>query len=191
MSLTTRRQREYVARHRLIVDTARALAEAEGWDAVTTRRLARRIEYSQPVLYSHFANKAAIVGAVALDGFAELTGALRTAAADAASPGDALAASAQAYLDFSASHPAVYDAMFVRTNDLPFATEDAPEPMVAAFAELRDALLAPLAGGRDLDTLAEVTWSAMHGLAHLTRTGRLRPDHARQRVALLVAQLTA
>ncbi|MGI5269502.1 hypothetical protein ACQEUU_10150 [Nonomuraea sp. CA-218870] len=39
---------------------------------MTTRRPAERVEYSQPVLYSHFDGKDAIVSAVAVDGFAEL-----------------------------------------------------------------------------------------------------------------------
>jgi hypothetical protein len=56
-----RRARERAARHALIIQTARQIAETDGWDAVTTRRLAETIEYSQPVLYSHFANKDAIV----------------------------------------------------------------------------------------------------------------------------------
>lgn len=74
-----RRERERAQRHRLIVTAARELAEAEGWEAVTTRRLAERVEYSQPVLYSHFSGKEAIVEAVALDGFDELTAHLRRA----------------------------------------------------------------------------------------------------------------
>ena len=45
MSVQTRRERERQQREQLIVTTARELAEAEGWDAVTTRRLAERIEY--------------------------------------------------------------------------------------------------------------------------------------------------
>jgi hypothetical protein len=53
MSIQTRRERERAERERLIVTAARKLAEAEGWDAVTTRRLAAEIDYSQPVLYSH------------------------------------------------------------------------------------------------------------------------------------------
>ena len=61
MSIRERREREQAERRRLIVTAARELAEAEGWDAVTTRRLAAEIEYSQPVLYSHFANMQAIV----------------------------------------------------------------------------------------------------------------------------------
>jgi AcrR family transcriptional regulator len=49
MAIEDRRERERAARRRLIVTTARMLAEAEGWDAVTTRRLSTEIEYSQPV----------------------------------------------------------------------------------------------------------------------------------------------
>src|SRR5947199_6804381 len=79
MSVKERRDRERAERHRLIISTARELAEAEGWDAVTTRRLAERIEYSQPVLYSHFKGKDAIIEAVALEGFAELAEVLRRA----------------------------------------------------------------------------------------------------------------
>jgi AcrR family transcriptional regulator len=51
------KERERAGRHRLIVSAARELAETEGWDAVTTRRLADRIEYSQPVLYSTSARR--------------------------------------------------------------------------------------------------------------------------------------
>ena len=39
---------------------------------MTIRRLADEIEYSQPVLYSHFENRDAIVAAVAVEGFLEL-----------------------------------------------------------------------------------------------------------------------
>lgn len=72
MSVQERKQREWAERERLIVATARELAEQQGWGAVTTRRLAERIEYSQPVLYSHFRGKREIIGAVAIEGAAEL-----------------------------------------------------------------------------------------------------------------------
>ncbi|WP_280448086.1 helix-turn-helix domain-containing protein, partial [Nocardia cyriacigeorgica] len=84
MTVQARRERERARRHRLIVDTARQLAEAEGWEAVTTRRLAALIEYSQPVLYSHFASMEAIANAVAMEGFAELADTLARGRAGAA-----------------------------------------------------------------------------------------------------------
>lgn len=60
-----RRAREGAQRHRLIRGAARELVEAEGWDALTTRRLAERVECSQPVLHSHF--KGTQGGATRLD----------------------------------------------------------------------------------------------------------------------------
>src|SRR6476620_6243134 len=79
MSVQQRKERERAERERLILATAREIAEQQGWEAVTTRRLAERIEYSQPVLYSHFRGKREIIGAVALVGAAAMTAALRAA----------------------------------------------------------------------------------------------------------------
>ena len=188
MSVRDRRARERQRRERLIVTTARDLAEAEGWDAVTTRRLAEAIEYSQPVLYSHFSGKDAIVRAVALEGFTELAAMLRAARHSARSPRPALLALARAYLEFAHTRPALYDAMFMLA-ELPFAKPDTPTPLQEGFAELRGAL-APFAPAREVETLAEVVWSALHGLATLSRSHRLRPDHAEQRLNLLVRTAT-
>jgi AcrR family transcriptional regulator len=188
MSVRERRERDRASRQQLIITAARELAEAEGWDAVTTRRLAERVEYSQPVLYSHFAGKAGIVRAVALEGFGELAAELRHARTAAPGADAALRAVAAAYLRFAQSRPAVYDAMFVMPTDIPFGMPDTPAAPRAAFAELL-AALAPLAGNRDPDTLGEVAWSALHGLAALGRGNRLRPSHQQARLDLLAGQL--
>src|SRR5262249_48723829 len=137
-----RRARERAARRRLIVTTARHLAEAEGWDAVTTRRLSGEIEYSQPVLYAHFANMDQLAQAVAVDGFGELGETLRTARASAATATDALRKLAHAYVDFARDNPALYDAMFTRSTTLHFAAEDTPPELEAAFNELRTGVAA-------------------------------------------------
>jgi AcrR family transcriptional regulator len=194
VTVQDRKERERADRHRRIVDVARELAEDQGWDAVTTRRLADRIEYSQPVLYSHFpGGKDAIVAAVALEGFAELATVMRAAVTAAGPrPRDAVAALSSAYLDFAAGHPAVYTAMFDLAA-LPFARDDTPGPLLEGFAVLRDAF-APLAGGvtvagrapSDPGRRAEVGWATLHGLATLARAGRLSPDDAGERVALAV-----
>ncbi len=190
MPTEDRRARERAARRRLIVDTARQLAEAEGWDAVTTRRLSTEIEYSQPVLYKHFSGMDEVARAVALDGFAALAGLLHTARTDAATPNDALTRMAHAYLDFAAENPAVYDAMFTGRTTLHFAEPDTPPELVAGFTELSQAISA-VASEADTDTLAEVFWAALHGLTSLGRGGRLRPGYARERVDALIAHFCA
>jgi AcrR family transcriptional regulator len=189
VAIEDRRERERAARRQLIIGTARKLAEAEGWEAVTTRRLSTEIEYSQPVLYKHFAGMEQLADAVALEGFAELAEAIRAAHSDAGAAGDTLTRVARAYLDFARDNPAVYDAMFTRATTLRFAAQDTPPQLIAAFAALHQAV-GMVAGEQDTDTLTEVFWAALHGLVTLGRTGRLRPDCDADRVQLLVNEFS-
>jgi AcrR family transcriptional regulator len=187
MPVHERKERERASRHRLIVSTARELAESDGWDAVTTRRLAERIEYSQPVLYSHFRGKNEIIGAVALEGFAELAAALRAAVPEGAAGREAVTALAHAYTDFAARNRAVYDAMFSLDNGLLFADEATPAPMREGFQALLD-LLAEHAHPDEPGLFTETFWAALHGLVTLTRGGRLPADRAADRLTLLVGR---
>jgi len=157
-----------------IVEAAREIAEVHGWPAVTVRRLADMIGFSQPVLYGHFPDgRDGIVRAVALAGFARLAE-LLTAAGD-------LGGLCVAYLDFARSQPATYEAMFAMPTDLEFARPTTPEPLRAGFA--------PLLSIMGDETGAEVLWCALHGLAELSRHGRLRPDHETARVDMLIGLL--
>lgn len=189
MSVKERKERERAERERLIVATARELAEQQGWDAVTTRRLAERIEYSQPVLYSHFRGKREIIGAVALEGAAEMAAAVRAATSAADGPRERVAALARAYLHFAARNPAVYDALFQLDGGLVYAQEDTPEPLKDAFAALLECLAEVAGDGVHPGMFTEVFWAALHGLATLTRAGRLLPEDAESRVQLLVDRL--
>jgi len=188
MSITDRRIRERAQRHDLIIATARDLAEKEGWEAVTTRRLAQLVEYSQPVLYSHFDGKDAIVRAVAIEGFAELAAQMHQARSAAEAPELTLRAVCAAYLAFAAAQPALYQAMFVLPIDVKFASEQTPSPLKAAFGELV-AALNPFDAQPDL--LAEVTWATLHGLAVLRGGGRIPPEGQEARIDLLVSQIVA
>ena len=189
MSVQERKQRERADRERLIVATARELAEQQGWDAVTTRQLAERIEYCQPVLYSHFRGKREIIGAVALEGAAEMAATLRAATSAADGPRTRVTALARAYLDFAERNPAVYDAMFQLDGGLAFANENTPEPLKDAFAALLESLSEVAGDGVHPALFTEVFWAALHGLATLTRAGRLPPGDAERRVELLVGRL--
>jgi AcrR family transcriptional regulator len=189
MSIQERRERERAEREQLIITAARELAESEGWDAVTTRRLATEIEYSQPVLYSHFKGKDAIMAAVAVEGFADIGAELRTARTSAADPRQALADVGAAYAAFAEQRPALYDAMFTHAVDLPFATAAAPAALRDSFGELREAVR-PLAHEDDLETLTETFWSGLHGLVTLMRNGRLRREDHERRLALLLSRFS-
>jgi len=155
---------------------------------VTTRRLSTEIEYSQPVIYKHFASMEDLVEAIALEGFGELAEALGEARSHAA-PDEAVGAVARAYSTYATENPALYDAMFTRATRLRFG-DDTAAPLATAYAELR-AAATTIAAERDVDTLTEVLWAALHGLTTLSRNDRLRPHHRIDRIDLLVAQFRA
>jgi|SRR5690606_35838087 len=180
-----RRERERAQRHQLIITAARELAEAEGWEAVTTRRLAERVEYSQPVLYSHFRGRDAIVRAVAIDGFHELAGRLRQARPAAPAGTLSLRAVCRAYLEFAAGRPALYQAMFIMPTDVKFAHAETPPPLRACFDEFV-ACFSPDNERREL--FAEVLWSALHGMIVLSDSGRIPEDGQEERLEFLIAR---
>lgn len=187
MATPARKKRDRVDRGLAIIAAARELAEAEGWDAVTTRRLSAKIEYSQPVLYSHFAGKDAIMAAAAVEGCAELAADLRKARKEGDNAHQAMAALARAYVAFADDKPALYEAIFTLPTELKFGGPDAPQPLKDAFAELL-AIVGPVAGDRDVETLTETFWAALHGIVTLNRNGRHRPRHREARLTLLVDQ---
>ncbi|NRQ30768.1 TetR/AcrR family transcriptional regulator [Nonomuraea sp. NN258] len=189
MSIQARKERERAQREKLIITAARELAEAEGWEAVTTRRLAERVEYSQPVLYSHFKGKDAIMTAVALEGFGVMAEELDAAARQVPDPAQALARISAAYVAFAEQRPALYDAMFRQSVDLPFATPQAPATLHASFNTIA-AAIAPHADGDDVGLLTETFWAALHGLVTLMRGGRLPREYHDHRLALLLARFT-
>lgn len=160
-----------------IVTAARELAESDGWAAVTMRRLAGELGVTQPVLYSAFDGRQALVDAIAVNGFADLADAL-----GGADPSPM--ARMRAYLSFAAEQPRVYEAMFSMPLGVEFAADDTPEPLHRAFAALRDAF--PDEDG----TRAEVAWSTLHGLATLQAGRRLRPEQVESRLDLAHRMLT-
>lgn len=185
MGVIERKQRQRAEREVLITAAARRIAAEEGWPAVTVRRLAEAIEYSQPVLYSHFENRDAVVAAVAIEGFRELAALLgKAAGASTADPAAAAGAVAAAYLTFAIDQPALYAAMFTMPTSLHFAAVDTPPEARAAFVALAAVVPEP-----DRDTATELFWATLHGLAGLDRSGRIRPGAREERLVMAVRNL--
>ena len=154
-----------------ITQAVRSLAEAEGWDAVTMRRVATELGVTQPVLYSAYAGgRQALVDSVSVAGFSAIADALEAVEAEPE-------ARMRAYLEFAREHPRVYEAMFSMPSDLRFGSGAVPQPLQRAFA----AIHAALPGRTAVE--AEVVWATVHGLATLEIGGRLPAPQAEARLA--------
>jgi AcrR family transcriptional regulator len=186
MGISERKEREKAEREQRIIGAARMLAEKDGWASVTVRRLAQEIEYSQPVLYAHFENRDAIVGAVALEGFGELAPALRGSARPSASPAEAMEDVAITYLEFAFERPALYEAMFILPSGLRFAKSDTPQSLRDTFGAMM-AVVEPFCANAEVAT--ETFWATLHGLAELERHGRIRTAFRKERVTHIINML--
>ncbi len=184
--IADRKLRARQARRAEIILAARKIAELEGWPNVTVRRLADEISYSQPVLYSHFENRDAILAAVAIEGFHELGVALENAR-NKVKAGREIEAVAVEYLAFAAHSPAVYEVMFLLSLSVPFDETTTPPELRFAFAQFLELFSAM---GSRSEVMSELFWASLHGVAELTRTGRLPRVRQKERVKRLVQIFT-
>ncbi|GCD95922.1 TetR/AcrR family transcriptional regulator [Embleya hyalina] len=150
-----------------ILDVAGRMAEAEGWQAVTIRRIAAEIGYSAPVIYQHFANKEAVLRKLLERANADLLARMRSAVADEpAARGPHLAAAA--YLEFARSQPGPYQLVSGGAGTgVDAATRRAAAAEVLAFTRrVVHAWAADSAAGPvDLDDACDLLWGTLHGLA--------------------------
>lgn len=171
-----RRERERQALRQAILDAALAIAAEEGgWQAVTIRKVAERIEYSPPTIYEHFASKEAMLYELMQNGFQRLLDELRSARASNSDSQAALLSMARVYWDFALGSPELYQVM-MGLDGVPFHDdgERANEQDIAeqAFYELvgviNDLVRLNNAQVDDPDEAAEIAWAMLHGLVSLT-----------------------
>jgi AcrR family transcriptional regulator len=150
-----------------VVDTAAAIADAEGLQAVTLARVAGELGVRAPSLYNHVDGLPGLLRAVALLAVRELTAALRDAAVGRSGE-DALAATARAYRNYARAHPGRYAATVAAP-----APDDAEHR--AAAGETVEVVVAVLRGwDLDGDEAVHATRtfrSAIHGFVALEAAG--------------------
>lgn len=156
--------------------------QKRGVDSLTLRSVGEKLGVSRTALYRHFANKEALLGAVAHEGFRKLRTELFDAW-DLAGRGRAgFMAMGSAYVAFATRHPSHYRVMFggvLRSGDAALPPGD---QTVDAFGVLVDALI-ELQGKRLVredppEQLALFVWSVVHGVAMLALDGVLQTPQA-------------
>lgn len=162
-------------RHALLV-AARAELAAVGRDHLSLRSVARRADVTHTAAYHHFADKAALLGALAGEGFAALDAAMATEMA-AVGPGalDRMLASGRGYLKMAAADPAAYDLMFNTGVEPSMPANHAGgdpfqrlfDAVVEARRETKTETASPMVD-------AMVMWECVHGCAMLGFSGRLK-----------------
>jgi AcrR family transcriptional regulator len=180
------------ARRALVLDAARAAFFELGLERASVREIARRAGYTPGAIYSYFASKEEMYGALLAESLERLNAAVAVAVA-AARPGSArrgepaeaaiLRSTGHAFFGFYRENPRDLDLGFYLFQGLqprgltPELNEQLNARLRAALAPAQRAL-AQL-GLSERDALAELTALFAHtvGLLLLSHTGRIRMFH--------------
>src|SRR6201996_4543411 len=112
MGIIDRKQRQKEEVRASILDTAWEMVVTEGWHSFSIRKIADAIEYSVPVIYSHFENKDAILLEFNRKGFELLTAALEQAKSAEPEPANQIRAMGRTYWRFAFENREYYQLMF-------------------------------------------------------------------------------
>src|ERR1700761_7064797 len=112
MGIIDRKQRQKEEVRSSILETAWGLVVSEGWQSFSIRKIADAIEYSVPVIYSHFENKDAILLEFNRKGFQLLADSMAEAKAGPDKPAEQIRAMGRAYWKFAFSNKEYYQLMF-------------------------------------------------------------------------------
>jgi AcrR family transcriptional regulator len=162
-----------------LIRSAREILESEGYEALSLRAAARRAGVSQAAPYNHFADKAALLAAIAALGFKEFGDAMRQEMSAAEDPQARLNAAGIAYVAFATSNPHLFKLMFGSSVHQSSGNSDLDAARTSAYEVLRGAVHSAQSDPRDAthDELESLrSWAFVHGLATMINAGTIAPD---------------
>jgi len=172
MGVAERKSRQKESTRQEILDAARDLFVNEGYDNVSMRKVAEKIEYAPGTLYLYFKDKAEILDTICAQTFEKLRARMDAIQRDPGNPLDGLRRGLRTYIQFGLDNPNQYIVTFVvakqRAADCP---PSAAAAGVSCFDCLRGTVRKCIEGGYinggDVEDTAQAIWTAIHGVTSL------------------------
>jgi AcrR family transcriptional regulator len=156
---------------RALLDEALSTIRSEGVDELTLRAIGARLGVSRTALYRHFADKRALLAAVATEGFRTLRQQLVSAWEESGRGVAAFEAMGVAYVHFAVRNSSHYRVMFGGFVDPTSCDPELATEAAGAFTALVDAVAAlqrdGIVRGDDTLQMARFIWAVVHGVAML------------------------
>jgi len=187
MGIKDRKKRDAGKMRSRILKAAMQLYVKGGYENVTLRRIAAKIEYSPGTIYLYFQNKQDIMLQLCYQGFERFL-AHQDKLEIIADPLERLSAGGRYYLAFALENPELYELMFATKEIFKESGPDEESVPLRAFRKFAENVKACLDAGifsaGEVETTAIALWATLHGLASLLIKGRLRflPEESLGRV---------
>jgi AcrR family transcriptional regulator len=189
MGVKERKAREKRYLRQEILDAASELFVKEGYENVSMRRIADRIEYSPTTIYLYFKDKAELLESICQETFAKLIQRLTKIMEQPGDPVERLKRGLLAYIEFGLDNPHHYRATFMTPLPEEMAKEKFLKPESAgiqAFDFLRRCVYDCIAAGKfktkDAELASQTLWAGVHGVTSLLITHTQFPWVGREKV---------
>jgi AcrR family transcriptional regulator len=176
MGVKERREREKSETRDKILDAARELFVTEGYEGVSMRRVAEKIEYSPTAIYVYFADKNELFHELTRQDFARLQEVMKSAEMPT-DPIERLRQIGRRYVEFGVRYPHHYVFMFMTPHPEHEPDEEDREimgnPEVDAYALLKWAVEEAIKAGcfreevQDAELVSQTLWASVHGVISL------------------------
>jgi AcrR family transcriptional regulator len=176
MGVKERRERVKSETRDKILDAARELFLTEGYEGVSMRKVAEKIEYSPTAIYVYFADKEEMFRELCHEDYARLAEVFQSSAMST-DPVERLKQIGRIYMEFGLQNPNHYKFMFMTANPGHEPDEVDREimgnPEMDAYAFLKWAVKQAIDAGcfreelKDAEVISQTLWASVHGAISL------------------------
>lgn len=160
-------------REELIIEATRVLLD-HGINSITMRRLSRSLGVSKAAPYRHFKNKAALLAAVAAEGFRKMSSSFDESSNDE-NPQIALSVIMERYISFATRYPKLYRLMFSREVFNSPVSEELLDAASNGYAQVKE-ILSSMNSSEKTTVSVNTAWALVHGISLLINDDLLAVD---------------
>ncbi len=189
MGVKERRARQKKFLRQEILDAASELFVRDGYENVSMRRIADKIEYSPTTIYIYFKDKAELLEQVCKETFGRLVQRLSKITDQPGDPVERLKRGLVAYIEFGLANPHHYRATFMMAipegfDKTKYHQEDSPAMQAFSFLTrgLGDCIAAGKMPAMNVELASQTLWAGIHGITSLLITKSSFPWVGRDKV---------
>lgn len=189
MGVKERRARQKRFLRQEILDAASELFVRDGYENVSMRRIAGKIEYSPTTIYIYFKDKAELLEQVCKETFAKLVQRLSKIMEQPGDPVERLKRGLIAYVEFGLQNPHHYRSTFMMPipeglDEKKLLQDDSPGMQAFSFLTrgIADCIEAGKMPAMNVDLASQTVWAGVHGITSLLITHHTFPWAGREQV---------
>lgn len=173
MGIQERKVREKAEMRKIILTAALELFINEGYNGVSIRNIAKKIEYSPGSIYTYFEDKDSIFYALHVEGF-DILYQKQLSSQGINDPRERLLAQGRAYIEFALGNQEYYDIMFILRESIELICKEEERDWTHGQRSydllkrnVAECQAAGMFNDQDIESVAFLLWSVVHGIASI------------------------